>query len=182
MPSPAAPQGSSEPGSSPSAATPDAGGAPAQSSPDAGAGSDAGTTPVTPSANAFTGASAYVAGTGATTRKEEHPNGGDPAGVACFSCHGKGAPQMVMGGTVYADAAGTTPLSQVEVRLLVGGTARTVYTNQDGNFFVLGPSLSGAAMVGVRNGAGSHVMNGAPVNGDCNGCHNGTTASRIHLP
>jgi hypothetical protein len=88
---------------------------------------------------------------------------------------------MVMGGTVYTDAAGTTPAASVEVRLVAGATVFTAYTNATGNFYVFG-NAAASSKVGVRDGAKTHVMIGAAANGNCNGCHDGTTTAKIHLP
>lgn len=148
---------------------------------------DAGTPPppaATTAPNAFTGAAAYVSTAGASTTVTAHGTNGDPAGKACFSCHGGGGagPSMTMGGTVYADAAGTTPLANAEIRLVVGGTATSAYTNATGNFFVLGARLAATGVVGARNAASAHTMTDAVASGDCNSCHDGTTTARIHLP
>jgi hypothetical protein len=89
---------------------------------------------------------------------------------------------MVMGGTVYADAAGTTPAANAQVVLKVGATFFTANTNATGNFVVTGSAFAGTATVGVRNGAAAHAMSGAITKGDCNSCHDGTTTARIHLP
>jgi hypothetical protein len=78
-----------------------------------------------------------------------------------------------MGGTVYADSAGTTPAAQVEVRVNnPDGTSVRAYTDAAGNFYL--PTGSGnlatGAKVGMRTASGSHIMKG-PATGDCNGCH-----------
>lgn len=89
---------------------------------------------------------------------------------------------MVMGGTVYADVAGTAPVANAQVVLKVGTTFFSANTNANGNFVVTGSAFAGTAKVGVRNGAAMHPMVGGITTGDCNSCHNGTTTARIHLP
>lgn len=154
--------------------------------PPASAPSDAGPPPAPPPStpNAFAGAPAYVATSGGSTNVGAHGTNGNPAGKRCFSCHGGGGagPSMTFGGTAYADAAGTTPLARAEVRLVIGGTAITTYTNATGNFFVLGARLSGSGVIGARDATTTHTMNAAVTSGDCNSCHDGTTTARINLP
>ena len=133
---------------------------------------------------AFTGAPAFTSVTGPSARKGSHNFSGNspttnPAGRACFSCHGAGDPSMVFGGTVYADLAGTIPAASVEVR--VGST--TVHTDQDGNFYLLGAALKTSSATGVRDATSVRPMVSAITNGNCNGCHTGGTGTaRIHLP
>ncbi len=68
--------------------------------------------------NAFTGAPAYVATLGRNARKNDHGNGGNPAKLACLTCHRAGGdgPRWFAGGTVFANVQGTTPAPRVEVR------------------------------------------------------------------
>jgi hypothetical protein len=129
-----------------------------------------------PPAALFTGA--YAAQSGESTNG--HP-GGNPAGRACFSCHGNGEFSMVMGGTVYTDALGTAPAAQVEVVLKAGATVYRGYTNAQGNFLLKGPRFMGTGKTGARN-ATTREMVGNVSNGNCNSCHNGTTVARIHVP
>ena len=74
---------------------------------------------------------------GPSTRKAAHPfTNDDPAGRACFDCHGGAATSFSFAGTVYANAAGTARAANVEVRMLdKGGKALSAWTNADGNFF-----------------------------------------------
>jgi hypothetical protein len=157
--------------------------APAPEIPAADAGTDAAGDAATPPVDFFAGAPAYANQAGRSTQVGEHPSGGTARGSACFSCHGPGgAPSMVMGGTVYTDAAGTTPAANVQVVLKVGATFVSANTNAEGNFLVFGAAFAGTAKVAVRNGASSHAMVGGITKGDCNSCHDGTATARIHLP
>jgi hypothetical protein len=151
-----------------------------------------GTPDAAPIANAFTGAGAYTAITGPGTTKDEHPNGGNPAKADCMtsSCHGAGGegPRFVAGGTVYKDVAGTMPAPQVEVRFLDGdGTALSVHTNDDGNFFVrangAAANLSFPMKTGARDGTVTRLMASPIAVGSCNStaCHGGATGV-IHVP
>jgi hypothetical protein len=153
----------------------------------AAAGSDGGAIVVTDAGapvTAFTGAPAFASVAGPSARKSAHNFSGNspttnPAGRACFSCHGAGDPSMVFGGTVYADLAGTIPAASVEVR--VGST--TVHTDQDGNFYLLGAALKTSSLTGVRDATSVRPMASPITNGNCNGCHTGGTGTaRIHLP
>jgi mono/diheme cytochrome c family protein len=133
--------------------------------------------------NVFTGTAAYVSKTGASTRQGGHNFAGNspttsPKGQACFSCHGPSAPTMVFGGTVYANVAGTKPAANVEVR--VGTTS--VYTDQDGNFYKLGASLTKASLTGARDATQVKAMTAKVTSGNCNSCHNGKTTDRLHVP
>lgn len=137
---------------------------------------------VTPPAKttAFTGAPAYVATTGPTTRIAAHDFANatprtNPAGRPCMQCHGAGgpAPRFLIAGTVYKDATGT-PAPQVEVRVVgADGVARTTYSNDDGNFFFR--AATGAVMfpakVGARDADTTKVMTIDAANGNCNSCH-----------
>lgn len=145
-----------------------------------------------PGANAFTGAAAYAAKTGPSTRNGDHPNGGNPAKLDCMtsSCHGQGGegPRFVAGGTIYTSAAATTPAAQVEVRLLdAKGNAVSAYTNADGNFFVRqnqGAKLAFPLKVGARNATVTRPMSAAIADGACStaACHGGAATGVAHVP
>lgn len=144
---------------------------------------DAGADAIAPSV--FDGAPPYAAKSGPPTDDDKHPNDEkDPAGLACLGCHDGSteAPRFVLGGTVYADAAGTTPLAKAEVRVVSGADVFVAYTNGDGNFFVTGASSITTGHAGVRDATSTRDMPGTIASGDCNGCHDGTTTPRIHLP
>jgi hypothetical protein len=103
-------------------------------------------------------------------------------------CHGAGADAggFLIGGTVYADYAGTIPAPGVEIRVRdMAGKAVSVYSGQNGNFFIgLGAGISFPAIVGARDGmttrpmvtvltgtmgscasAGCHIVGGTPTTG-----------------
>jgi cytochrome c553 len=139
---------------------------------------DSGT--LTPKPDAFTGAAAYAATTGATTIQTQHNFAGstpttNPAGQPCLKCHGAAgpAPRFTFGGTIYKDATGT-PASQIEVRVVgTDGVARSTYTDANGNFFF--PFASGAvkfpAAAGARDADTKKSMTTTTANGNCNSCH-----------
>ena len=152
---------------------------------DGGADADAGSTPPPP-VNAFTGASAFVSQLGPTTRQTAHNFPGNtpttsPKGQACSNCH-----SFFMGGTIFADAAGTMPAAGVEVRARnAAGTAVSAWTDQDGNFYM--PTSGGVAFpasVGVRNAATTKVMSASLGAGTCaaSACHVTGKQGPIHLP
>ena len=163
--------------------------------PDADAGGDSGRAgDAAAPANAFSGAPAYEAKTGPNTIKSQgdHPfPGGNPAKQDCMTaqCHGAGGegPRFVAGGTVYKDVAGAMPAAQVEVRLLSGdGTAASVYTDANGNFYLRSGDAAGLtfpAKTGARDGASAKLMVSAIGSGACNSatCHGGPTGV-IHVP
>lgn len=151
---------------------------------DAGADSPAG--PDAAPVDAFTGAPAYTNKLGPSTRKAAHPFPNDnPAGRACFGCHGNNATSFSFAGTVYANAAGTQPAAGVEVRLRDGsGKALSAWTNADGNFFfLLEPNGDlGVAHAGIRDADGTKLMKGMASSGDCNDCHKAGAAGRLVAP
>lgn len=141
-------------------------------------------------ANAFTGAATYVATTGPSTLNAAHPNGGNPAKLACLGCHGAGggAPRFFAAGTVFKGAT-TTPAAQVEIRLRdAAGKAVSAYTDANGNFFVRGTAATAAgitlpAHTGARDGTTTKLMSATITSGDCNssGCHGGGQGW-VHVP
>ncbi|MFO0662938.1 MAG: hypothetical protein U0174_03250 [Polyangiaceae bacterium] len=153
------------------------------------AGADGGAT------NAFTGAGAYQNMAGNSSRKGDHNFAGNtpttnPAKQACLGCHGQGggAPRFLFGGTVYADANGQVPASNIEVALRDGAGAQVIVrTDQDGNFYRKpgGADPTFPAQTAARNGAVTRPMNSMVVaagGGDCNGCHKAGAAGVIHVP
>jgi hypothetical protein len=152
--------------------------------------SDAGTSAPPPS-DPFTGASAYVAQTGPSTIKGEHPfPGGNPAKQGCLQsqCHGVGGegPRFIAGGSVFKDVAGTSAAAQIEVRIRdANGDARIARTDVNGNFYFLAGNnvVDFPARTGARDGATTRNMAGSIANGDCNSstCHGGTQGV-IHVP
>lgn len=136
--------------------------------------------------NAFTGAAAFVSKLGPSTRKGEHSFAGNnpptsPKGQACSSCH-----SFFMGGTVFADAAGTVPAAGVEVRARdAAGNAVSAWTDQDGNFYISRASgLTLPASVGVRDATTVKPMSATIANGTCasSACHVAGKQGGIHLP
>ena len=167
-----------------------AGGDVAADASDADGGSDAGSDGATvtppPPVTAFTGAGAFVSQLGPSTRKSAHNFAGNnpptsPQGQACSNCH-----NFFMGGTVFADAAGTLPAPGVEVRARnAAGVAVSAWTDQDGNFYM--PSSGGVtlpASIGVRNAATTKVMSSSIATGTCasSACHVAGKQGPIHLP
>ncbi|WP_394848972.1 hypothetical protein LZC95_16165 [Pendulispora brunnea] len=135
----------------------------------------------------FADAPPYVNETGKSSRNAGHASGlfgnQNPAGRGCFECHdGAKAPAFLFAGTVYSDVAGKVPAKAVEVRLVVNGVAASTHSDADGNFFFAGQPNNGGGHVGARDATGSVQMNSSPFNGNCNGCHNGTSQSRVHYP
>lgn len=145
--------------------------------------------------NAFTGAGAFQNMTGNSSRKGDHNFAGNtpstnPAKQACLDCHGQGggAPRFLFGGTVYADANGQTPASNIEVAVRdSAGALVIVRTDQDGNFYrkpgAGDPTFP--AQTGARSGAVTRLMSAQIVangGGDCNGCHKTGAAGVIHVP
>jgi hypothetical protein len=134
--------------------------------------------PATPTA--FTGAPAYTATAGATTRIAQHNFAGatpttNPAGRPCMQCHGAAgpAPRFLIAGTIYKDAT-NAPAASVEVRVVGSdGVARTTYSNADGNFFFRAATGAVAfpAKVGARDADTMKVMTIDAANGNCNSCH-----------
>jgi hypothetical protein len=137
-------------------------------------------TPPPAKPGAFTGAAAYAATAGPTTRIAAHNFAGampttNPAGRPCMQCHGAAgpAPRFVIAGTIYKDATGT-PAAQVEVRVVGSdGVARTTYSNADGNFFFRAATGAVAfpAKVGARDADTTKLMTIDAANGNCNSCH-----------
>lgn len=171
-------------------ATAAAGGDTTADASDADGGTDAGADGaiVTPPApvTAFTGAGAFVSKLGPSTRKSSHNFAGNnpptsPIGQACSNCH-----NFFMGGTVFADAAGTMPAPGVEVRARnAAGVAVSAWTDQDGNFYM--PSSGGVTLpssIGVRNAATTMVMSSSIATGTCasSACHVAGKQGPIHLP
>jgi hypothetical protein len=154
---------------------------------DGGAGSpDAASGP----ANAFTGAGPYTATLGPSARNIRHtgPNG-NPAGQACLSCHGgqvKNVVPFLAGGTVWKDAAGTTPAQMVEMRVLqANGVGLSAYSDGDGNFFVprgASAPLASPAHPGVRDAMSMALMSDVINDADCNSCHRAGGQTPLNLP
>ena len=161
-------------------------GGPAGSDAGSDAGGDAGSSGAPSPVNAFTGAGAFVSKLGPSTRKGSHNFAGNtpptsPMGQACRNCH-----NFFMGGTVYADAAGTLPAAGVEVRARdAAGNAVSAWTDQDGNFYAGNAgAVTLPARVGVRDAANTKVMSSTIASGTCasSTCHVSGKQGPIHLP
>jgi hypothetical protein len=108
----------------------------------------------------FAGAPAYVARTGSSSHN---------AGKSCIhsGCHGAGgsgggAPSFFIGGTVYADYKGGTPVAGVEVRIVdAAGHSASTYSGPEGNFYISSSNANGVtfpAVVGARDGKTTRPM------------------------
>lgn len=147
-------------------------------------GHDGGVIPLVPPRvvpDAFAGAPPFVSMMG---------RGAHNPGQSCMKsgCHGAGgnADGFLIGGTVYADYAGTIPAPGVEIRVRdMAGNAVSVYSGQNGNFYIgNGGGVTFPAIVGARDGmttrpmvtvltgtmrscasAGCHIVGGSPMTG-----------------
>lgn len=109
------------------------------------------------------------------------------AGQACIACHAAdGGPSFTLAGTLYGDAAGTTPLAGATIIVIdATGASFDMVTQENGNFWATEP-LSFPVHVSATQCPDSAPMLGAiTAAGDCNagGCHAaGTATGRAHLP
>jgi hypothetical protein len=103
-------------------------------------------------------------------------------GLNCLSsCHNHG---FAFAGTVYDSTGAGVDSVEVGVKLTTGAFYSAFSGVGTGNFFYENSALNLAgADIRVRNANGEKQM---PVNskstGACNGCHDGTTNSRITAP
>jgi hypothetical protein len=138
----------------------------------------------------FADAGAYKAMLGPSARNPKHPGNPNPAGQACLSCHGGAKPNVtrfLFAGTAWTSAAATTPAPMVEVRVLqANGSATSVFTDADGNFYFGtpqgAPPLAAPAQAGVRDANGEMTMTNVFNDGDCNSCHRAGGQAPINLP
>lgn len=159
----------------------DGGGAGDAQSPPSDGGSNSG--------GVFDGEGAYMAMLGPSARNGKHTGSPNPAGQACLGCHGGQHPNVVeflFAGTVWSDAAGTKPSASSEVRIRESnGTATSVYTDADGNFFypkgARGP-LAAPVHGGARDAKTTLLMNNVFSEGDCNSCHRTGGEGPLALP
>jgi hypothetical protein len=122
------------------------------------------------------------------------------AGMGCMTaagCHnaglglGAGAPEYSFAGTVYRDAAGTTPYAGATILVTAGGMTKKLIAGDQGNFQITPILLAAPTNTATANTKGSAcpsetAMSGALVGGggNCNGggtCHGGTQG-KIHVP
>lgn len=143
---------------------------------DAGAAADAG--PAITVVDVFQGRPAFQSQVGPSSHN---------AGQNCMNCHANGggeAPRFLFGGTLY-DGHGAA-VSGAEVRVVDhNGTAYTVYTASNGNFYQTGTALAVPAHAGARNAAGSALMISGVSNGGCTSCHcsgSNCATTQMHLP
>ncbi len=112
------------------------------------------------------------------------PNGNHNAGLACLSCHtGTGAPRWTLAGTLYASAAGGTPIGNATIVIVDNnGVEHSLATASNGNFYT-NQALAFPVSVKASKCPDEKAMTGKPAVGDCNGCHTANAAQgRIHLP
>jgi len=119
------------------------------------------------------------------------------AGMACIAagCHldgmmGTGAPSYSYAGTVYTDAAGTTPAAGSTIFITAAGTTRKVVADAAGNFFLETALLAAPTNQATANTSATQCptitpMVGALVQGGGNcsttgTCHGGSQG-KIHL-
>lgn len=140
--------------------------------------------------NAFTGAPAYASAPPVIDAQSQH--GFSLVGRSCFDCHGGANPssgkRFDYAGRVFADANGQTPAADVEVRVVDhNGVASSAHSDGSGYFWHRASAdLALPALAGVRNASATTPMIGALSDpsklGGCNGCHDGTTTRRLHVP
>lgn len=127
-----------------------------------------------------------------------HTAGGTSnAGMACIAagCHldgqmGTNAPSYSYAGTVYTDAAGTTPAAGSTVFVTAGGTTRKVVADAAGNFFVDTALLAAPTNQATANTSATECPKITPMvgslvqgGGNCSAtgtCHGGSQG-KIHL-
>ncbi len=125
----------------------------------------------------FTGAPAYASAPIVASAAAAHAAKGAPAPgnkTACLTCHKAGGtgPAFVFGGSVFADGDGKKGAPDIEVRVVdAKGTAVSVHSDADGNFWAKGDALTGPAHAGARNGVKTKLMHQPLTTGDCNSCH-----------
>jgi hypothetical protein len=207
----AAPAPTFDPGTSSGGSSGGGGGSPSPLEGNVSSGTPAGSGTSTPAGSGSTGSpagSGPMPSTGTTTDafKGAPPftsmvgNSAHHPGESCSSsnCHGPagGETEFVVGGTVYKDYKGTTPAPGVEVRVVDAvGTAMSVYTGTNGNFYLNagrrdgGGAVTYPVTVGVRDGTTTRPMVTAITSaamGSCAsaGCHivGGSPASGAYYP
>lgn len=111
----------------------------------------------------------------------------DPSGLPCLDCHNilHEAP-FALGGTVYRDASRTARAAGAEVRVVdAAGTARSVYSDAEGNFWLPRSDLAGQPpfQLGARDAWNERIMPLVQPSLNCNqaACHGGPVGP-IQLP
>jgi len=105
---------------------------------------------------------------------------GHAPGTLCVSCHVMYSPLISIGGTLYADDTGLTPVMGATIVVTDSvGTEVQMVTTLNGNFYAnqhLTPPLTVTAS---RCPYHVPMMSGA-TSGECNSCHG--VGARMHLP
>ena len=111
------------------------------------------------------------------------------AGQPCLTCHGgagPGAPDFVIGGTVYGVRNGTAALSTVSVEMTdSAGVTKTLVSNDVGNFYMPASEWDPAYPLSVKvvKGSVSKPMNSLIGRaGGCAFCHYGADNEPSHPP
>ena len=124
-----------------------------------------------------------------TGQNGKHNEGQDCCKSGCHGGSNPDGPAFVIGGTVYADYAGKTPLAGVEIRVVdANGKATSTYSATGGNFYISGKSGSIAfpAVVGARNSSSTRPMittlSSAAMGGCASGGCHGNGIDPIHVP
>lgn len=151
-------------------------------------GGSAGAEIVVPEPNAFSNAPAYASAPVTVSAAKLMTTGGNPTKTQCLSCHtgDSKASKLLSGGTIFVDAAASTPAVDHEVRIVDTSNmqAYSAHTDENGNFWVDPGALaaSGPFLIGVRNGTRLRVMPLVQRGLECNGsaCHGGKQGP-VHL-
>jgi hypothetical protein len=109
-------------------------------------------------------------------------------GQPCLTCHGgkgPGAPEMAVGGTVYAVRGGTAPLAGVSVTVTdAKGEQRSVTSNTVGNFYVFKSDWDPVfplTVVLASDSETAEMTTRIGRDGSCATCHRGT-GDQGHMP
>ncbi len=154
---------------------------------------DAGTTAPEDAGSGFLGETTpFAANPPPQTAAAQHAAAGQPAqtpSLDCGTCHtatGVGG-AFLAAGFVSSAAGSTTPAAGVEVRVSVGGTGLSAYTDTNGFFWILPPvtAPTGPMSAGIRGPGGTPTLmpntQTTPVDCQSTSCHGGT-AGNIHYP
>lgn len=129
------------------------------------------------------------AGEAAACREPVNDVGGGEhnAGQACIACHAADdGPDFTLAGTLYGDAAGTTPLAGATIIAVdADGATVEMVTRQNGNFWTSEPLAFPVHVVATSCPDVAPMAGAVAAPGDCNagGCHAaGAPSGRVHLP
>ena len=134
---------------------------------------------------AATGGTVAAAGSSCVAAATGGPTGMN-TGQGCPSCHTGSNPPggiaMTLAGTVYNSSSGTTGVSGATVTVVdSAGKSIKMVTGSLGNFYST-TAVTFPASVTVSKCPDTVSMPVTISSGSCNGCHDGTTQARIHLP